>query len=116
MPQLELSAGTIEYDDTGSPAPEAPVLVFLHGLVMNGTLWRHVVADLRTDARCVVPTTPLGGHRIPMKPDADLSLRGQARLVAEFLDALDLRDVTLVLNDWNCAPILVADGLDARIG
>jgi pimeloyl-ACP methyl ester carboxylesterase len=116
MPQLDLTAGTIEYDDTGSPQPGAPVLVFLHGLVMNGSLWRHVVADLRDEVRCVVPTTPLGGHRLPMKPGADLSLRGQARLVAEFLDVLGLEDVTLVLNDWNCAPLLVADGLDGRIG
>jgi pimeloyl-ACP methyl ester carboxylesterase len=34
-----------------------------------------------------------------MRADADLSLRGLARLEAEFLEALDLRDVTLVGND-----------------
>jgi arginine repressor len=34
-----------------------------------------------------------------MRPDAELSLPGIARLVAEFLDRLDLRNITLVGND-----------------
>ena len=73
---------------------------------MDGSLWRHVVADLRSDYRCVVPTLPLGGHRRPMHPDADLSLDGHARIVAEFLERLDLRDVTLVQNDHGAALVL----------
>lgn len=96
MPEVELSAGTIDYDDTGG---SGPVVVLLHGLVMNGSLWRHVVRELRHGHRCVVPTLPLGGHRRPMRVDADLSPRGIGRLKAEFLDALDLREVTLVGND-----------------
>ncbi|MGN5631744.1 alpha/beta fold hydrolase [Streptomyces sp. AC154] len=110
---LELSAGVVEYEDTGGAGP---VLVLLHGVAMDGTLWRHVVADLRNGHRCIVPTLPLGGHRRPMKPDADLSVLGVARLVAEFLEALDLTDVTLVMSDWGGAQALVADGRDERIG
>jgi pimeloyl-ACP methyl ester carboxylesterase len=101
--EVELSAGTIEYEDTGGTGP---VVVLLHGLVMDGSLWRHVVADLRSDHRCVVPTLPLGGHRRAMRPDADLSLAGHARIVAEFLERLDLRDVTLVQNDHGAALVL----------
>ncbi len=74
-----LSAGTIRYQDTGG---DGPVLVFLHGLLMDGSLWRHVVAGLSPQYRCVLPTLPLGGHHRPMLPDADLSLAGMARLVA----------------------------------
>ena len=96
MQEIELSAGTIEYEDTGG---SGPIVVLLHGLVMDGSVWRHVVRELRADHRCVVPTMPFGGHRRPMRADADLSLRGLARLEAEFLEALDLRDVTLVGND-----------------
>lgn len=110
---LELSAGVVEYEDTGG---DGPVLVLLHGVAMDGSLWRHVVADLRAGHRCIVPTLPLGGHRRPMRPDADLSVLGVARLVAEFLEALDLTDVTLVMNDWGGAQALVADGRDQRIG
>ncbi|MEU0830412.1 alpha/beta hydrolase [Streptomyces sp. NPDC005969] len=111
--EVQLSAGPVTYQDTGG---DGPVVVLLHGVAMDGSLWRHVVADLRPDYRCVVPTLPLGGHRRPMKPDADLSVLGVARLVAEFLDALDLTDVTLVMNDWGGAQALVADGRDQRIG
>jgi pimeloyl-ACP methyl ester carboxylesterase len=66
---------------------------------MDGSLWRQVVQDLRTDHRCLVPTMPLGSHRRPMRADADLSPHGIAKLQAEFLQALDLREVTLVGND-----------------
>ena len=96
MQEIELSAGTIEYEDTGG---SGPLVVLLHGVAMDGSLWRHVVRELRNDHRCVVPTLPLGSHRRPMRADADLSLRGLAKLQAEFLEALDLREVTLVGND-----------------
>jgi hypothetical protein len=50
-----------------------------------------------------------------MKPEADLSLAGQARLLAEFVETLDLQDATLVFNDWAAPQILVAEALTARI-
>ncbi|MEU7892234.1 alpha/beta hydrolase [Nonomuraea sp. NPDC049152] len=112
MPEIELSAGTIDYEDTGG---EGPVLVFLHGVTIDGSVWRQVVADLRRDHRCVCPTLPLGAHRRPMRRDADLSLQGMALLVAEFLDRLDLREVTLVLNDWGGGQLLVPLGRAERI-
>jgi len=96
MPNVELSAGTIAYQDTGG---SGPVVVLLHGLAMDGSLWRHVVRELGDEHRCMVPTLPLGGHSRPMRADADLSPGGIARLQAEFLEALDLREVTLVGND-----------------
>jgi pimeloyl-ACP methyl ester carboxylesterase len=82
---------------------------------MDATLWDGVVEELRPDYRCLRPTMPLGSHRRPMRPDADLSLRGQARLVAELLERLELERVTLVFNDWCGAQILVAEGWDARV-
>ncbi|MGB2694923.1 MAG: alpha/beta hydrolase [Dehalococcoidia bacterium] len=112
MPDVELSSGTIDYQDTGG---NGPIVVFLHGVAMDGSLWQHVVADLRGDYRCVVPTLPLGGHRRPMHPEADLSLHGRGRLLAEFLGRLDLRDVTLVGNDWGGAQLLVAER-NERVG
>ncbi|MEU8712263.1 alpha/beta hydrolase [Streptomyces sp. NPDC048663] len=96
MPEIELSAGTIAYRDTGG---DGPVVVLLHGLMMDASLWDGPVAELSADHRCVAPTLPLGAHRHAMDPHADLSLPGVAGLVAELLDRLDLRDVTLVGND-----------------
>jgi pimeloyl-ACP methyl ester carboxylesterase len=51
-----------------------------------------------------------------MRPDADLSLRGLGHLLAEFLQVLDLRDVTLCFNDWCGAQVMIADGLMERVG
>jgi pimeloyl-ACP methyl ester carboxylesterase len=111
MPELELTAGTIEYEDTGG---DGPVLVLLGGLAMDGSVWDPLVADLRRDHRCVVPTLPLGGHRKAMRPDADLSLAGFARMVAELLERLDLSDVTLVQND-HAAALVLAGQNPARV-
>ncbi|MEV5710910.1 alpha/beta hydrolase [Actinoallomurus sp. NPDC052274] len=114
MRTVELSAGTIEYEDTGG---DGPTVVLLHGLLMDASLWDGPVAELSPDHRCVAPTLPLGAHRHAMRPDADLSPHGLARLVGEFLDRLDLRDVTLVGNDTGGAlvQLLLAEGA-GRVG
>lgn len=106
---IELSAGPVAYEDTGG---DGPVLVLLHGLMMDAALWDGPITELAAGHRCVAPTLPLGAHRHPMRADADLSLPGVARLVAEFLDRLDLRDVTLVGNDTGGAlvQLLMAEG------
>jgi pimeloyl-ACP methyl ester carboxylesterase len=113
MRRIELSAGTIDFEDTGGVGP---TLVLLHGFLMDASLWADVMADLSVDHRCVAPTLPLGAHLHAMKPDADLSLRGVARLVAELLDRLDLLDVTVVGVDTGGAlvQLLVGDGV-ARV-
>jgi pimeloyl-ACP methyl ester carboxylesterase len=112
--KIELSAGTIEYEDSGG---DGPAIVLLHGLMMDASLWDGPIADLSVGHRCVAPTLPLGAHRHAMHADADLSLPGIARLVAEFLDRLDLHDVTLVGNDTGGAlvQLLICDGA-ARVG
>jgi pimeloyl-ACP methyl ester carboxylesterase len=107
MPDVELTAGTIEYEDSGG---EGPVVVLLGGVLMDGSLWRKVVADLTPEHRCIVPTLPLGGHRRPMRPDADLSLRGHGRIAGELLERLDLRDVTLVQSDHGAGLALAGEG------
>jgi pimeloyl-ACP methyl ester carboxylesterase len=107
MPEIELNAGTIDYDDTGG---DGPTLVFQHGLAMGGTVWRNVVAELRDDFRCIVPTLPLGSHRRPMREDAELTMNGIAGLLAEFLERLDVTDITLVVNDWGGGQLLAANG------
>jgi pimeloyl-ACP methyl ester carboxylesterase len=106
MAELELAAGTIEYEDSGG---DGPVLVLLGGLVMDGSVWDPLVAQLRGEFRCVVPTLPLGAHRKAMRRDADLSLAGFAAMIAELLERLDLDDVTLVQNDHAAALVLAGE-------
>src|SRR5829696_6137946 len=93
--EVRLEQGVIRYREVGS----GPVLLFAHGVLANGTLWRDVVAALSGCFRCIVPDLPLGGHSVPMRPDADLTPRGVARIVVDLMEALDLSDVTLVGND-----------------
>jgi pimeloyl-ACP methyl ester carboxylesterase len=106
MAELELTAGTIEYEDSGG---DGPVLVLLGGLVMDGTVWDPLVELLRGEYRCVVPTLPLGAHRKAMHADADLSLQGYAAMVRELLERLELERVTLVQNDHAAAIVLAAE-------
>lgn len=108
MPEVALTAGPIEYQDAG----KGPTVVLLHGLLNDESVWRHVAADLSRDHRCVIPTLPLGSHRKPMRPEADLSLNGHARIVAEFIEHLALGPVTLVQSDHGTAQVLAAERPD----
>ena len=93
---VELSAGTLAYRDEGSGRP----IVFVHGFLTNALLWRDVLPPLAAVGhRCIAPDWPLGSHTIPMRADAALDPWSLARLIAEFLEALDLDDVVLVGND-----------------
>jgi pimeloyl-ACP methyl ester carboxylesterase len=98
MSTIEIGAGTIHYEVTG-PANGRPV-VFMHGYMMGGQIWRPVserLADL--GLRCFAPTWPMGAHSHPLRPGADQTITGVAHIVADVLDALDLQDVVVVGND-----------------
>ena len=110
---VDLDAGTIHYRESGS----GRTVVFAHGLLVNGTLWRKVTPLLEARFRCIVPDLPLGSHREAMKPDADLTPPGLARILADFMTALDLEDVTLVGNDTGGAiSQIVAANHPERLG
>lgn len=112
MPTVDLPAGPVAYEDTGG---DGPVLVFGHGLLMDGRQWRKVL-PLLPGYRCITPTLPMGAHTTPMKDDAVLTEVGMAHIVADFLDALGLDDVTLVLNDWGGGQFVISEGRDKRVG
>lgn len=111
--EVELAQGTIRYRERGSGEP----IVFLHGLLVNGDLWRKVVPALAKDFRCISPDLPLGSHDVGMKPHANLTPPGVAKLIADFIEALDLNAVTLVANDTGAALCqIVVTEHPARIG
>jgi pimeloyl-ACP methyl ester carboxylesterase len=101
---VPLDAGPIHYREVG----EGPPLVFIHGLLVNGLLWRKVVPLLADRFRCIVPDLPLGSHATPMAAGADLTPPGLAKIIADFLAAVDLDDVTLIANDTGGAVTQVA--------
>jgi pimeloyl-ACP methyl ester carboxylesterase len=47
---INLSAGPIDYIDTGG---DGPTVVLLHGVLMNETVWRDVIAELTSTFRCI---------------------------------------------------------------
>lgn len=116
METIDLPAGTVHYRVCG-PADGRPV-VFVHGFLVDSTLWSDVPERLAAAGyRTYAPTWPLAAHPTAMRPDADLSPRGVARVVLSFLAALDLTDVVLVgSNTGGAISQLLLDEDPSRIG
>jgi len=95
MATIDLPHGNLHYHQVGS----GPPIVFLHGYLMGANLWDPVVRLMAGEFCCIIPELPFGVHKTPMRPDADLTTAGVGRLVADFLQALDVRQVILVGND-----------------
>jgi pimeloyl-ACP methyl ester carboxylesterase len=100
--EIELPQGTIRYRDSG-PGPDPdhplPVVVFIHGLLVDSQLWDGVLEELHGELRCIAPDLPLGSHQIALRDGADRTPGGMADLIGDFLEAMDLENVTLVAND-----------------
>lgn len=89
------SAGPLRTRIVGS----GPPVLFVHGLLVDGHVWDAVAAELSADHRCILPTLPLGSHRLAMQPGADLAPARIAALLDELCAELELDDVTVVAND-----------------
>lgn len=113
MPEVEVTAGPIEYGDSGG---EGRPIVFIGGLPHDEALWDGVIAELAPQFRCLTPVLPLGAQRKPLRRDADLSLPGLGRIVTEFLERLDLRDAVVCFNDWGGAQTMVSHEGTERVG
>jgi len=94
---VELAHGSITYHESG-PQDGEPI-VFVHGFLVDSRLWDGAAEGLSGEFRCIQPDLPMGSHRRAMKPDADLTPPGVAGLIRDFLEALDLENVTIVGND-----------------
>jgi len=112
MTPNEHPSPTFEYTDTGG---DGPVVVFLHGVLMNGSVWDATTSAMTSEHRRIVVELPFGAHPTPMPDDADLSLDSLAKMIANFLVELDLHEVTLVCNDWGGAQLVISPGHSARV-
>jgi pimeloyl-ACP methyl ester carboxylesterase len=114
----DLQQGRLAYRVAGPADSSSPPVVFAHGVLVDARLWEAVAERLAAEGiRSYAPTLPLGAHPWPMNPDADLSPRGIAQLTLDFIEALDLSDVTIVGNDTGGAICQVLLGTDtSRIG
>jgi pimeloyl-ACP methyl ester carboxylesterase len=114
MPIIDLPQGRVQYRLAGPEISADPPVVLVHGLLVNCELWTGVADDLAARGiRSYALDLPLGSHSIALRPDADLSPSGLARLVIAFLEALELTDVTLVGNDTGTALCQFVIDIDA---
>ncbi len=87
--------GRLHYVEKG----EGDVVLFVHGIWANHVLWEPVVEALPDTVRAIAPDWPLGSQPEAFPAGTDFSPQGLVGMVCEVLEALDLRDVTLVGND-----------------
>lgn len=118
METIELPHGMVNYRAAGPADSTAPPVLFVHPFLMDGSLWSGVADLLAAQGiRSYAPDWPLGSHRTPVKPGTDQSPRGVARQILLFIEALELRDVTLVGGDTGGALCqFLLDTEPSRIG
>jgi haloalkane dehalogenase len=91
---LELEGDRVHYIDEGS----GPVLLFVHAGPSWSFVFRGVVARLRGRFRCVSLDFP-GSGLSSAAAGFEVTLASSSRVLERFVNALDLRDVTLVAHD-----------------
>src|SRR5262249_15758000 len=91
---VQTASGRISYTEQGT----GPVALFVHGVLLNGDLWRHQLAHLSDIRRCIALDLLAHGDT-EITPQQDVSVTANANMLKEFLDALKIEQVDLVGND-----------------
>jgi pimeloyl-ACP methyl ester carboxylesterase len=91
---VQTASGRIAYTEQG----KGPVALFVHGVLLNGHLWRYQLAHLSDMRRCIAVDLLAHGDT-EIAPDQDVSVTANANMLKEFLDALSIEQVDLVGND-----------------
>ncbi len=91
---VHTASGRISYTEQGT----GPVALFVHGVLLNGYLWRHQLEDLSDIRRCIALDLLAHGDT-EIAPNQDVSVTANAKMLKEFLDALHIDQVDLVGND-----------------
>lgn len=92
--RVRTASGTIAYAEQGT----GPVALFVHGVLLNGHLWRHQLRELSDIRRCIAPDLLAHGDT-EIAASQDVSVTANAEMLAQFLDALGIDQVDLVGND-----------------
>jgi pimeloyl-ACP methyl ester carboxylesterase len=92
---VQTASGHISYAEQGAGPAAA---LFVHGVLLNGQLWRHQLAHLSDIRRCIAVDLLAHGDT-EIAQDQDVSVTANAKMLEEFLDALTINQVDLVGND-----------------
>lgn len=91
---VEVLGSRMHYVEVG----QGPPVLFLHGNPTWSYLWRNVLPHTADAGRCIA--VDLIGMGRSDKPDLDYRFVDHARYLDAFIEALDLRDLALVVHDW----------------
>jgi len=95
---IEILGSTMSYVTAGS---NGPVVLFLHGNPTSSHIWRNIIPHVAPVGRCIAPD--LIGFGRSGKPDIAYRFADHVRYLDAFQDALGLRDVVTVAQDWGTA-------------
>ena len=91
---VQTASGRISYLEQGA----GPVALFVHGVLLNGHLWRHQLTNMSDIRRCIAVDLLAHGDT-EIAPDQDVSVTANAKMLGEFLDALNIDQVDVIGND-----------------
>jgi pimeloyl-ACP methyl ester carboxylesterase len=91
---IQTPSGRIAYTEQGT----GPVALFVHGVLLNKHLWRHQLAHLSDIRRCIAVDLLAHGET-EIAGDQDVSVTANAKMLEQFLEALNVEQADLVGND-----------------
>ena len=91
---IEVKGSRMHYVEAGTGDP----IILLHGNPTSSYLWRNVIPGLKDSGRVIAPD--LIGMGKSDKPDIEYTFQDHVAYFAAFMDAMALKNVTLVLHDW----------------
>lgn len=95
---VNVLGSNLHYVDEGAGDP----ILFLHGNGCSSYIWRNIIPHMKSTGRCIA--LDLVGMGMSDKPDIAYRFVDHVRYVEGFIDAMKLRNITLVLHDWG-APL-----------
>jgi haloalkane dehalogenase len=87
----------IHYIESGEGDP----ILFLHGVPVSSYVWRNIIPLLSNQGKCIAPD--LIGMGKSGKPDVEYTLADHIKYIDEFINKLNLRNITLVLHGLGSA-------------
>lgn len=91
---VDVHGAKIHYVESGTGKP----ILFLHGIPTSSYVWRNIIPHLTTLGRCIAPD--LVGFGQSAKPNIDYTVFDHIKYIEGFIDALQLKNVTLVMHGW----------------
>ncbi len=97
---VEVQGSTMHYVDEGDP--NGPVFLFLHGNPTSSYLWRNILPVVAASGARAIAVDNIG-FGASDRPDIGYTFVEHATYIDGFIEALDLKDITLVIHDWGSA-------------